>query len=56
MEGAAIAHICAMYKIPMVEVRGISNIVGVRNKKKWNLKLASEKAQSVILKIMEEGI
>ncbi|MBI4698317.1 MAG: futalosine hydrolase, partial [Nitrospirae bacterium] len=30
MEGAAIAHICAMYRIPMLEIRGISNIAGVR--------------------------
>ncbi|MBI4687250.1 MAG: futalosine hydrolase [Nitrospirae bacterium] len=56
MEGAAIAHICAMYKIPMIELRGISNIVGVRDKRKWNLRLASEGAQSVVLKIINPKI
>lgn len=30
MEGAAIAHICALNNIPVTEVRGISNIVGTR--------------------------
>jgi len=28
MEGAAAAHICAMYGVPMIEVRGISNMIG----------------------------
>ena len=30
MEGAAVAHICALNNIPLSEVRGISNIVGNR--------------------------
>ncbi len=30
MEGAAVAHICALNNIPVTEIRGISNIVGSR--------------------------
>ncbi|MBI5196082.1 MAG: futalosine hydrolase [Nitrospirae bacterium] len=52
MEGAAIAHVCAMYKIPMLEIRGISNIAGVHDKRKWNLKLASENCQDTVLEII----
>lgn len=52
MEGAAIAQICTIYKIPMLEIRGISNIAGERNKKKWDLKLASENCQNVILSLL----
>lgn len=52
MEGAAIAHICTIYKIPMVEIRGISNIAGIRDKDKWNLKLASKNCQKTVLEIM----
>lgn len=52
MEGAAIAQICTIYKIPMLEIRGISNIVGVRYKRKWNLKLASESCQDFALKVI----
>jgi len=52
MEGAALAHVCTIYKIPMLEIRGISNIAGVRDKRKWNLELASENCQKVLL----EGI
>lgn len=52
MEGAAIAHVCAMYKIPMLEIRGISNITGVRDRKKWNLRLASENCQNAVLGVI----
>jgi len=30
MEGAAVAHICALNNIPVTEIRGISNIIGSR--------------------------
>jgi len=40
MEGAAVAHICAKYAIPMIEIRGISNIIEDRDLKKWNIPLA----------------
>ncbi len=52
MEGAAIAQVCAIYKIPMLEIRGISNIAGIRDKRKWNLKLASENCQKAVLGII----
>ena len=51
MEGAAIAQVCTIYKIPMLEIRGISNIVGERDKRKWNLGLASENCQKLLLKL-----
>ena len=49
MEGAAIAQVCTIYRIPMHEIRGISNIVGVRDKRRWNLKLASKNCQRVVV-------
>jgi futalosine hydrolase len=54
MEGAAVAHVCASCEIPMVEIRGISNIVGERNKKKWNISLAAENCQRVVLELLKE--
>ena len=53
MEGAAVAHLCTLYKIPLLEIRGISNVVGVRDKRKWNLKLASRNCQQVVLKALQ---
>ncbi len=56
MEGAAIAHVCAIYGVPMFEVRGISNTAGVRDKRKWNMKLASENCQNFFLHIVGDLI
>ncbi len=49
MEGAAIAHVCALYKIPFCEVRGISNTSGVRDRQKWDLKTAAENCQKLLM-------
>ena len=49
MEGAAIAHVCTFYGIPMIEMRGISNIVGDRDRSAWNIKLAAENCQMAAL-------
>ncbi len=53
MEGAAIAHICRLYGIPFVEIRGISNIVEDRDKDKWNMRLAAENCQKAVLHFLE---
>ncbi len=37
MEGAAAAHICALYGMPFLEVRGISNLVGDRDRAAWEV-------------------
>jgi futalosine hydrolase len=52
MEGAAIAQVCTIYKIPMLEIRGISNKVGERDKGKWDLGLASENCQKLLVKLL----
>ncbi|RJQ38548.1 MAG: futalosine hydrolase, partial [Nitrospiraceae bacterium] len=55
MEGAAVAHVCAMYGIPMLEIRGISNIVEDRNRDKWDIKTAAENCQRAVLAFIREG-
>ncbi len=52
MEGAAVAQVCAIYKVPFVEIRGVSNIAGVRDKRKWDMKCASENCQKAVLDLM----
>ena len=37
MEGAALHYVCLMEKIPFIQLRSISNYIGERNKKKWNM-------------------
>jgi futalosine hydrolase len=53
MEGAAVAHICAIYGIPMVEIRGISNTIEDRDIRKWGLKLAAENCQKVVIEFLK---
>lgn len=53
MEGAAIAQVCTLYKIPVFEIRGISNITGIRDKRKWDLQLASENCQKLIVDLID---
>jgi futalosine hydrolase len=52
MEGAAIAHICAKYKVPMIEIRGISNIIEDRDLKKWNISLAVSNCSKAVNEIV----
>jgi len=49
MEGAAIAHVAALYEIPMGEVRGISNLAGNRDRGAWRVKEAAAAAQAALL-------
>ncbi|WP_022667302.1 futalosine hydrolase [Desulfospira joergensenii] len=43
MEGAGAAHTAALYRVPFLEVRAGSNIVGERDKSKWNIPLAADR-------------
>ncbi len=40
MEGAAAAHICALYAVPFLEIRGISNLVTDRDRGSWQVERA----------------
>jgi futalosine hydrolase len=37
MEGAGVAHVAFKHGIPCLEVRGISNMVGPRDRSKWKI-------------------
>ena len=40
MEGAALHFVCIQFDQPFIQLRSISNKVGVRDKKKWDINLA----------------
>ena len=40
MEGAALHYVCLMEKVPFIQLRSISNYIGERNKRKWEMKKA----------------
>jgi futalosine hydrolase len=53
MEGAAAAHVCALYGVPFLEVRGVSNMVENRDRSRWNIPLAAKVAQEAVRKLVE---
>lgn len=48
MEGAALVHVARLMGVPVGEVRGISNAVGVRDKASWRLQDAAAAAREAV--------
>ncbi|MFN5136034.1 MAG: futalosine hydrolase [Chitinophagaceae bacterium] len=53
MEGAAVHYVCLREKIPFVQIRSISNVVGDRNKKNWKLKEAVNNLNTELIRLVE---
>ena len=49
MEGAAVAHVAHLHRVPVGELRGISNIVTDRDPASWRLREAAVAAQEALL-------
>lgn len=55
MEGAAVAQVCAIYGIPLLEIRGISNMVEDRDAHGWEKGLAAVNCQRAVLELIQSG-
>lgn len=53
MEGAAAAQVCFALGVPFAEVRGISNIVGERNKRAWDVRGAVWAAHRAVMAVLD---
>jgi TetR/AcrR family transcriptional regulator len=53
MEGSASAHISLLYDIPFVEIRGVSNMVGKRDRQSWDLPRASKNCCEAMISLIE---
>lgn len=53
MEGAAVAQVCARFGVPLLELRGISNLVEDRDLSRWNLPAGAAAAQEGALALLE---
>ncbi|HEY8659572.1 MAG TPA: futalosine hydrolase [Hanamia sp.] len=53
MEGAAFHYVCLQQKINYLQIRSISNVVGERDKTKWQMKTAVENLNKELLKIIQ---
>jgi futalosine hydrolase len=52
MEGAAVAHVCRIYNLPLLEIRGISNIAGTRDRRGWDQQTASKNCQMLVMEFI----
>jgi futalosine hydrolase len=53
MEGSAVAQTCLLFDVPFLELRGISNMAGVRDKASWELAAALEHCVAVTRKLLD---
>lgn len=53
MEGAAVALACCRQEVPLVEIRGISNLVEDRQRGNWNLPAAIAVAQTAVFRLLD---
>lgn len=53
MEGAALHYVCLMEQIPFLQIRSISNYIGERNKKKWNMKESILNLNKTLVDLLE---
>ncbi len=58
MEGAALAHVAALYGCPFLEVRAVSNLVEDRDLSRWRLQDAAAAAQRAVRALVaaREGV
>lgn len=56
MEGAGVAHVAALHGIPVLEVRTISNEVGLRDSAAWDLVTALTNLGTAAGALFEEGL
>ena len=54
MEGAALHYVCLMENIPFIQIRSISNYIGERNKKKWNMSESIINLNTGLIRLLEK--
>ena len=52
MEGAAIARVCELYAVPLLELRCISNLVTDRGSSPWHLARAAERCAATVAMVL----
>ena len=54
MEGAAFFWACQVEGVVCTQIRAVSNLVGERDKAKWDLKLAIKRLDEVLMAVLDE--
>jgi len=55
MEGAAFHYACLQAGVGFVQIRSISNPVGVRDKSRWDIPLAVERLNAFLIRLIQTG-
>ncbi|MEX2502149.1 MAG: hypothetical protein WD336_07220, partial [Trueperaceae bacterium] len=55
MEGAGVALACLLAGVPFVEIRGVSNVAGVRDKRAWQVRDALRAAAEAVRRTVRAG-
>jgi futalosine hydrolase len=55
MEGAAIVHVARRLGVPVGELRGVSNLVGARDRARWRVSDAAAAARRALVEWIEAG-
>ena len=53
MEGAAVFYVSSQFKLPVMQIRSISNYVEPRNRSNWNIELAINNLNESVLKFLD---
>lgn len=54
MEGAPLHYVCLQERIPFLQVRSVSNAVGVRDKTQWNIRLAIARLNERLIALLND--
>jgi len=54
MEGGPLHYVCLQERVPFLQLRSVSNTVGVRDKTKWDIKLAISRLNGQLLGLLND--
>lgn len=55
MEGAALHYVCLMENVPFLQIRSISNYIGERNRKKWDMNDSINNLNKELIRIIKKA-
>jgi futalosine hydrolase len=54
MEGGPLHYVCLRMGVPFLQLRSVSNTVGVRDKTQWNIPLAIARLNEQLIHLLEK--
>ena len=54
MEGAALHYVCLMEKIPFLQIRAVSNVLGDRDRLRWKMKEAGQNLHNTLVTLIQK--